>query len=334
MQSNPATPTLAEVRKVPSRRRLTGFSLVICGAILWGLSGTAAQQLFHADGFTVSWLVCVRMCGAGILLILISLGGGRRPFDLFRSVRAIVQLVIFAIIGLFAVQYTYFASVATGNAATATFLQYMGPLFITIYLAARVKQWPRPVEIIAVLLALVGTFLLVTNGSFHTLAVPWTCAIWGLLSALALAFYTIYPSHLTARYGLAPVVGFAMLIGGICAGTLSPPWRTSAQHWSLESAGLVIFVVLFGTFVAFYVYLASMRYITPTETSLLGGAEPLSAAFVAAIWLHTPFTSVMALGGLCILSTVAVLGLARSRSVKAHPPLPSETAESSVTQQL
>jgi drug/metabolite transporter (DMT)-like permease len=314
MQTNTATHVHTDQSQIPVQRRILGFFLVICGGALWGLSGTAAQRLFQVDGFTVPWLVCVRMGGSGILLILISLAAGRRPFAIFCSSRAIMQLLIFTVFGLFAVQYTYFAAVSTGNAATATFLQYMGPLFITVYMAMRMKQWPRKVELLAISLALFGTFLLVTGGSLSTFAVPWQCAVWGLMSALALAFYTMYPNRLTARFGLGPVAGWAMLLGSVCAGLIAPPWQLRTQHWSFEAAALVVFVVFFGTFVAFYVYLASMRHITPTETSLLGGVEPLSAAFAATIWLHTSFTAVMATGGLCILCTVALLGLSKSKS--------------------
>src|SRR4051794_18100343 len=38
-----------------------------------------------------------------------------------------------------------------------------------------------------------GTFLLLTNGSAGALAVPVPAVVWGLLSAIALAFYTLYP---------------------------------------------------------------------------------------------------------------------------------------------
>ena len=310
---NVDTASVTLTQQTPSQRRMPGFLLVVTGGILWGLSGTAAQELFHANGFHVAWLVCLRMWGAGLLLLLISQVSGQRPFRIFGSARSVLRLLIFTIFGLFAVQYTYFSAVDTGNAAAATFLQYTGPLFITLYFAIQQRRWPRKTEICAILLALFGTYLLVTGGSFKTLNVSSACIVWGWLSALALAFYTLYPGRLTAQYGLLPTAGWAMLIGGCVSACAAPPWHWTGIHWNMASAALTIFVIVFGTFVAFTAYLASLRYISATETSLLSGVEPLAAAFAGALWLHTAFTPVMAVGGFCIVGTVALLSFVRSR---------------------
>lgn len=40
------------------------------------------------------------------------------------------------------VQYTYFAAIKHSNAATATVLQYAGPVIIAIYLAIKNKKSP------------------------------------------------------------------------------------------------------------------------------------------------------------------------------------------------
>ena len=41
--------------------RLKGIIMVIIGACLWGLSGTAAQQLFQYDNVSTEWLVTIRL---------------------------------------------------------------------------------------------------------------------------------------------------------------------------------------------------------------------------------------------------------------------------------
>lgn len=52
-------------------------------------------------------------------------------------------------------QLTYFLAVSYGNAATATVLQFLGPLFIIIYLALASRQWPRRVDVVSIVVALV-----------------------------------------------------------------------------------------------------------------------------------------------------------------------------------
>jgi drug/metabolite transporter (DMT)-like permease len=151
--------------------------------------------------------------------------------------------------------------------------------------------------------------LLVTNGSVHTVAVPAGAVAWGLVSALALAFYTLFPTRLMQQYGTLPIVGWAMFLGGLACSLVAPPWRVTGQHWSIEVLLLVGFVVLGGSLLAFYLYLASTRYISPTEAGLAACVEPLSAAVASVLWLHTHLGVATLLGGLSILGTVTVLSL-------------------------
>ncbi len=58
--------------------RLKGIIMVIIGACLWGLSGTAAQQLFQYDNVSTEWLVTIRLLISGIILLIISSFGTRK----------------------------------------------------------------------------------------------------------------------------------------------------------------------------------------------------------------------------------------------------------------
>lgn len=97
-------------------------------------------------------------------------------------------MILFGLFGMLAVQYTYFASIKEGNAAVATLLQYLAPIFITVYLLFKWNVRPSKIDFISITLSLVGTFLLLTNGSVHNLAVSTPAIIWGILSGLSLAF--------------------------------------------------------------------------------------------------------------------------------------------------
>lgn len=285
--------------------------MVVVGASLWGLSGAAAQQLFQADGFTPGWLVTARMIVSGVLLLTgVGLTSGKNTlFAIWKSGASATQLVIFSLLGLLAVQYTYFAAIHSGNAATATFLQYLGPALIVVWVALRLRKWPTRRQSAALAFATLGTFLLVTNGSLEQVVVPPKAIFWGLLSALSMAFYTIYPGVLMREFGSAVTTGWAMLLGGAAFMPFAHPWQVSRQHWSTTSLLLVGFVILFGTLLAFYLYLSSLHYITPSETSLLASVEPLSAAAAAVLWLHVELGSATILGGLSIIMTVVLLAL-------------------------
>lgn len=303
-------------RSIPPRA--IGIVMVLIGATLWGISGTASQRLFQHFGFTAGWLVDTRMGVSGIVLLTIVAmqQGPKRLFAIWTRPRDAIHIVLFAIIGLYGVQYSYLTSIALGNAAMATFLQYLGPAFVLIYVTWRAKRWPTRWENVALLLACVGTLLLVTNGTFGSIVVPASSVVWGIISAITLAIYTLAPVTLIRRFKSASVIGWAMLLGAIVSCFRTPPWQTSGAHFNSQVLWLIAFVVIFGTLVAFYLYLASTTYISPSETSLIACMEPLSAAIAAVIWLHTRLGMATVIGGLCILGTVAVL------SIKSGPKSP------------
>jgi drug/metabolite transporter (DMT)-like permease len=292
------------------RLRYLGYVMVLAAAALWGLSGTVAQYLFQHEGFQPGWLVTMRMLFSGVILLLLgSIKGPKSIWDVWKERKSSLQIIIFAFVGMLGVQYTYFLAIQLGNAATATFLQYVAPIFIVLYVSLRYRKLPVPNEYIALCFALIGVFLLVTDGSFQQLNVSFSAFLWGIASAVALAFYTIYPENLLKRWGSVVVVGWGMLIGGIALSVINPPWKVEYSLLSISNLLMVCFVILFGTLIAFYLYLDSLKYITPTETGLLASIEPLSATIASVIWLHVPFGWIEFIGGFCIILTVTVLSV-------------------------
>ena len=276
------------------------------------------------DSLLDGWLT-LRLLVAGVLLLM--LGAMRGKTGQIKAVwqdgKDRLQLIIFGILGMLAVQYTYFVAIEVGNAAMATLLQYLAPFIIAVYLAFRLKKLPSAREFFAIGLALLGTFLLVTNGRVDTLSVPGNAVFWGLLSAGALAFYTLYPARLLQKWGSEVIVGWGMIVGGIGLLVVNQPWRVTGQIWTLTSVLLVAFVILFGTLIAFYLYMDSMRFITPTETSLLACIEPLVAVIASVVWLKVPFGVFEGIGGLCIIGTVTILSLRSKTSSVNHTKIQS-----------
>ncbi|RXT15356.1 DMT family transporter [Ammoniphilus sp. CFH 90114] len=287
------------------------------GAALWGISGTVAEVLFIHIGIPMAWLVTIRLLLAGLLLVLYTIVNTtwQQTSAVWKSRADRIQLIWFGILGMLGVQYTYFAAIEVGNAATATLLQFLGPVFITLYLALRYLRLPTIMEYLALGLALLGTYLLVTNGSTEGLSITPSAVGWGLGAAITAAFYTLYPAQLLKRWGSMSVVGWGMLIGGIGMSFINPPWLIDITGISLMAWLGIAFVILFGTLIPFYLVLESLRYLAPSEVGMLNSAEPLSAVIFSVLWLQLSFGLYEMLGALCIIATVIVLSL-NQRKVK------------------
>jgi len=290
--------------------QIKGLSMALSSAIFWGISGTCAQFLFEQKNVDPAWLVSWRLLLAGFILVILSIfNPNSNTFEIWKSPKDVIQLLLFSILGMVAVQFTYFYSIHLSNAATATVLQYIGPLFVVTFYAIRDRRWPKLIEYASLILALAGTFLLVTHGSFSQLVISDKALFWGILSAIALAFYTIQPGKLLRKYSPSVVTGWGMLIGGVIFSSFTTPFSVSGT-WDIETWAAFGYIIIFGSLLAFYFFLTSVTIISPQTASLLCSVEPLSAALVAVIWLDVSFGKMDWIGTLFILITIALLTLA------------------------
>ncbi|MGN6210320.1 DMT family transporter [Asticcacaulis sp.] len=288
---------------------LKGCGLAFGAALLWGVSGTAGQFLFAHRGINTEWLVAVRMLMAGGLMLgFVALRAPRDLFTVWTNKTDALRMAVFGLFGMLAVQYTYFAAINASNAATATVLQYTGPVLIVGWFAWQKKRWPTPFELLCVAMAVAGTFFMVTHGSLNSLSISKMALVWGLTSAVALAFYSIQPLKLMSCYSPPIVIGWGMLIGGLALSAIHPPWAM-AGTWDAPAIGAFAFVIVFGTLIPFYAYLTAVRIVGPETSSLLACAEPLAAALIGIIWLGTRFGLYDWLGTALILATVISLSL-------------------------
>lgn len=300
-------------------QRYKGYAMAFFGASLWGISGTVAQMLFSHYGFTSGWLVPVRMFSAWLLLLVFTqIRTRQRVTRVWEQKENWLRLLLFSSIGMLGVQFTYFSCIQVGNAATATLLQFLGPLMVMVYLALRMKRLPTGREAISLVLAFLGVYLLVTNGSNTKLSISALALFWGLLSAVTIAFNTLQPAKMLEKWGSGVIIGWGMLSGSLVLAVFTRPWAQAGTIvWTSASVVGVLFVILFGTLLPFFLFLDSLRLITATEASLLSSAEPLVAMIASVTWLHVPMHLFEVIGAFCIIGTVLLLSFPKRKVAPA-----------------
>lgn len=292
-----------------SNIKFKGFLLALSSAVMWGVSGTCVQFLFQHRQINTEWLVTVRLLVSGFLLLCFAQSQKEISiWTIWKNKKDGLSILMFSIIGMLAVQYTYFAAIHASNAATATVLQYIGPVIIAAYLASRRKKLPTALEVFAIVLTLSGTFLIVTHGSFKSLSLSGIALFWGVISAFALATYTLLPINLLKRYDSSVIVGWGMLLGGVVFSFVHAPWQISGQ-FDTTTILLIGFIIFFGSLLAFCGFMVSVKIIGPTNASLLSCTEPLSSTVLAVLWLKVPFGIYDWLGTACILLTIILLAI-------------------------
>ena len=288
-----------------------GVAMALFAAMLWGVSGTSGQFLFQQRAVSVEWLMSVRMLGAGTMLLLLGiLQKDDNVWAVWRERGDRLRLLVFGVAGMMTVQYTYFAAIKYSNAATATILQFSAPVMIAIYVAIRYGKRLNFFGYLAIVLAITGAFLLVTHGRLDSLTISPLALALGIASAVSLALYTLMPGKLLSKYSAVSIIGWGLFIGGVSISFFHPPWQVEGL-WDGYTLANVLFVVVFGTLIPFYMYLRAVQIIGGQQASLMTSAEPLSATLIAVWWLGVSFQAIDWLGALLIVATVFLLALDR-----------------------
>ena len=269
-----------------------GIAFAALGGICWGFSGTCAQLMTSGFGVSVSWITCVRLLSAAaIFLAVCAVREPRNLLAALRDVRSLARIAAFALFGVLLTQMSYLTAISYTNAGTGTVLERLGLVLIMLYVCLRMRRLPKVREAAGLVLAIAGTVLIATKGNLGALAIPAEGLFWGLVSAFALACYTLIPGKALEKWGSFIVTGLSMLIGGVVATAAVRPW-TIEVDLSFDLALVMGAMVLVGTFAAYLFYLQGITDAGPVRAGLVGCVEPVSATVISAVWLGTPVVPV------------------------------------------
>ena len=285
----------------------TGMLSTFVGGTLWGINGVMGNYLFLNKNVTTPWLIPYRLILAGFLLLgYLYYKKGSKIFDVLKNPKDLFQIVLFGFIGMLGTQYTYFSAIQFSNAAIATVLTYFGPTLVLIYMCLREKRKPLKYEIVSICLSSFGVFLLATHGDITSLQISFKALFWGILSALSVVFYTVQPESLLKKYGASIVVAWGMMIGGIFIAFVTKPWNINVT-FDFVTFLVLMLIIVFGTIIAFILYLTGVNIIGPTKASIIACIEPVAATICAILFLGVTFDFLDVIGFLCIISTIFIV---------------------------
>ena len=297
--------------------RVKGAFLTMGGAACWGISGCMGQYLFTRENMDSTWLVPIRLLLAGLLLCGYYFIKDRKqlfaPWNWKADPRNAIDLLVYGLAGVSCCQFLYFLTIQLSTAGIATILQDLSPVLILLVLCLQQRRAPRLFELCSILLALVGVFLLTTHGSLTDLAVSPAALAAGLLCAVCVVIYTMWPKRLQSKYPTPMLQGWAFLMGGVLFCLLFRPWEQGYVPGPMGYVGIAT-VVCVGNLLAFCCYMQGVKLIGPQKSSLYSFAEPASAALISTLVLGSPFTLWDALGFGCIFVMLVLLSRVGGRA--------------------
>ena len=291
------------------KETIIGTFLTIAGGILWGISGVCGQFLFQNKDVTASWLVPLRLVTAGFLLLCYYVIRDKgKTFDIWKTKRNRIDIIIYGLAGMMLCQYSYFQTIEWSNAGTATVIQYLGPALIVVWVCLQTKRLPEKKEVLGVILAVTGIFLIATHGNPTTLALSQKALIMGLISAVSVVIYTVKPARMQAEFDTPLILAWGMLIGGIALTIAFRPWNNKVI-FDGETFTALAFIILFGTMAGFSMYMTGVKMIGSVKASLYSCVEPVASMVLTAVWMKVSFTTPDLIGTAFVIATIIILAI-------------------------
>ncbi|HEO5145134.1 TPA: EamA family transporter [Streptococcus agalactiae] len=283
-----------------------GTMMTLAAGLAWGISGISGQYLI-SHGVHVNLLTSLRLLITGIFLL--SLARSKQKEHLvaaWKQPKFLKQVLLFSIFGLVLNQYAFLRAIHLTNAGTATVLQYMAPILILSIVCILNRQRPTSFEIIAIAMAILGTYMIATHGKLGSLAITPKGLMWGLGSAITYSIYILLPVKLIHEWGSTIVIGSGMFIGGILFSLVTKAWQYPLQI-NVMSILAYIGIIGIGTIFAYTFFLKGVSIVGAVKGSLLASVEPVSSVFLTVLVLGEIFYPIDLLGMLFIFLAVTLI---------------------------
>lgn len=267
--------------------------------VCWASSGVAVQDFFSHSSKSPLELTNVRMFFSGLIMTaMIFLSGKFLPsfYRLNRKKILWLYLIIYGVLGVVMVQFTYFQAIEIGGAAATTVILSATPAMVVIWESFYNKKFPRKVEILAVFFAMAGVFLLVTGGDPTKILVPLPCVLWSLSSGAVFGFSMIFGKYLMAeKIDASFMISLGMLIGGLLSFIFIENFEPR-KFFLPDVIFDVGWIIFFGTIIAFLIFNLGLKFLTPEEAAITSTTEPASSVVISYFVFGTSFGLVESLG--------------------------------------
>lgn len=295
-------------------KRLTGILLIAISAAAFGTLAIFGR-LIYADGVDTFTMLFLRFGFAAILMAVILLA--RR--EKLPHGKVLLALIGMGAIGYVGQSFTYLSAIKYASAGLVALLLYLYPMFVFILSAVFLHEKITWMKVMAILLALMGTALIVDPEGGQPLGI-----IFSLAAALIYSVYIIIGTnvmkHVSAVQSSAVIFASAGLVYGILTSINGAHLPSTGQGW-IHIAG----IVLVATIIPVVTFLAGLERIGPTNSAMLSTLEPVVTVLLAAWLFGERLAWIVLLGGGLILTAVILLTRGELKKEPALETYPVET---------
>lgn len=307
-----------------TRNPVFGFALVITGATLFIVNAGVSRVALRAGVDPVS-LTTIRVTGTFVVLLLVA-ALFRRSALRPPSGRLGLLVVAHGLIGVAALQWTYFVAIDRLPVGMALLLEYQAPILVAVWARFVQKEPVRNRMWVGLALAMLG--LAAATGIWKGAVFDPVGIAAGFGAAVCFAVYFLVGEHGVAALDPLRVILWSFLVAAIGLNVISPvtslPVELLTKDVSLLGSLeeyvapvwlLLAWVTCLGTLVPFALELSALRHLRATTVTMVAMLEPVGVSVLGWVWFYETLDAVALAGGVAVVAGIILAQTAR----RAHP---------------
>jgi drug/metabolite transporter (DMT)-like permease len=312
-----------------ARNPALGFALVLAGASMFIVNAGVSRVALRSGVDPVS-LTTIRVTGTALVLLVVA-AVFRRSALRPPAGRLRLLLVAHGLVGVAALQWTYFVAIDRLPVGMALLLEYQAPILVAVW--ARFVQKEQVGGQMWVGLALAMAGLAAATGIGRGVELDTLGILAGFGAAICFAAYFLIGEHGVAQLDPLRVILWAFLVAAVALNLVSP--ITSFDLGLLDEQAsllgrldgydvpvwaLLAWVILLGTLFPFGVELLALRHLSATTVTMVAMLEPVGVSALGWVWFHEELGTVALVGGVAVVAGILLAQSARRAPVVVEPP--------------
>ncbi len=277
-------------------KRLIGILLIAISAASFGTLAIFGRYAY-ADGMDTFTVLFIRFGISALFMTLILI----LRKEHFPSRKIFVQLIGMGALGYVGQSFMYMTAIKYASSGLVALLLYLYPMFVFILSVLVLHEKATTIQVIALILALVGSALTVDPNGGQLIG-----ALMAIAAALIYSVYIIVGTnvmkHVSAVQSSAIIFASAGMVYGMLTFANGAHFPASNSGW-LAMLGMVIF----STIIPVVTFLAGLERIGPTNAAMLSTLEPVVTVLLAAWLFGEKLMPIVMVGGGLILVAVVLL---------------------------
>lgn len=263
---------------------LTGHLACFAAYCIFGFNIICCKNISNAHVLTPMDLFCLRATGATILFWLLSLFMPKEKVPL----KDLLQIFVASMLGLFLTQMSFLKAITMTTSIDLSITNTCTPIMTMFVAAVALKEPITGKKIGGVLVSLVGVLILIFNsvglggGASETKPLGIVLTI---LNGLTFALYLGIFRPLIAKYNVVTFMKWMFLFSMIVALPFNARHFFQLPFGQMDTKVLwqVAYVVVFATFVAYFLIPVGQKRLRPTLVSMYNYVQPIVATIISII---------------------------------------------------